>query len=173
MSDLQEVVDVLWMFSTDEEDPWTVDRAFQAIQAFGDAALEGLVWAIQQDDLNLRLLCLRVLREYDPPALVALSAVGGCIEGDNRLVRLAAVETAGSMRADAGSLVPRILACLDSDDDLERVIAAGNLLRITGGEYPIEVLREEMATGNAGIALVAAFYLREGEWAEKPPEDWW
>ena len=75
INDLDEVIDTLWLFSTDDEDPWTVERVFQAIQPFGDAAIEGLVWAVQQDNFNLRLLGLRVLRECDPTAVVALPAV--------------------------------------------------------------------------------------------------
>ncbi|MCH7689277.1 MAG: HEAT repeat domain-containing protein, partial [Planctomycetes bacterium] len=172
MNDLEEVIDTLWLYSTHEEDPWTVDRAFQAIQPFGDAALEGLVWAVQQDDFNLRLLGLRVLREYNDPAVVALHAVANCIDSGNRIVRMTAIETAGLMRAGASSVVPWILPHLNSDDQLERAIAAGNLLRITGTEEASAVLRELMTNENAGVAMYAAFYLRESEWTEKPPEDW-
>ena len=176
MNDLAEVIDTLWLYSTYEEDPWTVDRAFQAIQPFGDAALEGLMWAVQQDDLNLRLLGLRALREYAPAVValpaVALPAVADCIDSGDRLVRLAAVETAGLMRVGALSVVPRILRLLNSEDELERVIAAGNLLRITGSEEVSAVLRELMTNENAGVAMYAAHYLRESEWADQPPDDW-
>ena len=172
MNDLEEVIDTLWLYSTNEEDPWTVDRAFQAIQPFGDTALEGLVWAVQQDDLNLWLLGLRVLREYNSQAVVALPAVANCIDSGNRLVRMAAIETAGLMRAGALSVVPRILGHLNSDDQLEQAIASGNLLRIAGTEEASAVLRELMANENAGVAMYAACYLRESEWTEKPPEDW-
>lgn len=33
MSDLEEVIDQLWLYNTFEEDPWTVDRAFAAIRS--------------------------------------------------------------------------------------------------------------------------------------------
>jgi len=76
------------------------------------------------------------------------------------------------MQTGASSVVPRILPHLNSDDQLERAIAAGSILRITGSEIAIETLRELLANGNAGVVMFAAFYLRENEWTEKPPEDW-
>lgn len=172
MSDLAEVIDVLWLYSTAEEDPSTVERAWKAIQPFGDAALEGLIWALQQEDRSLRLLSLRVLREFDPPATAALPAVSECIGSEERLIRLAAIETAGLMRHEAASVVPRIRRHLDSSDELERVIAAGSLLFITGSVEANAMLGEMMTNPNAGVAMTAAFYLRETDWSGKPPADW-
>lgn len=173
MSDLAEIIDTLWLHATDEEDPWTVDQAWAMIRPFGDAALKAIVWAVQQDDLNLRLLGLRLLRQYDPPAFASLPAVAECIGSEERLIRLAAIETAGLMRHGAASVIPRIQPHLDSDDEVERVIAAGNLLRITKSGLALAVLKESMASGSAGAAMFASYYLREGEWNDKPPEDWW
>lgn len=98
MSDLEEVIDQLWLHNTFEEYPWTVDRAFAAIR--GDRqAIEGLIWALGHKDLGLKLLALRLLREFGPEAKRALPAVEKCLSDENQLVRLRAMETARFIEA--------------------------------------------------------------------------
>ena len=46
MSDLEEVIDQLWLHATFEEDPWTVDRAFAAIKDDGEVTNDALVLAL-------------------------------------------------------------------------------------------------------------------------------
>ena len=94
MSDLEEVIDQLWLHNTLSEDPWTVDRAFAAIRDDGEVAIDGLIWALGQKVLGLKLLALRRLREFGPESKRALPAVVYCISDEDRLVRIAAVETA-------------------------------------------------------------------------------
>lgn len=93
MSDLEEVIDQLWLHNTFEEDPWTVDRAFAAIRDDGEVAIDGLIWALGHKDLGLKLLALRLLREFGPEAKRALPAVVRCLDDEDRLVRLTAKET--------------------------------------------------------------------------------
>lgn len=130
MADLEEVIDQLWLHSTFEEDPWTVDRAFAAIRDDGEVAIDGLIWALGQKDLALKLLALCLLREFGPEAQRALPAVVYCLGDENRLVRLAAIETAGCFGEAAKSAIPLILPCLKSEDDLQRAIAAESVRRI-------------------------------------------
>jgi hypothetical protein len=175
MSELEEVIDTLWLYTTNETEPWTVDRAFQAIQSFGEVAIDGLIWGIEQDDLELQMLSLQLLRHYGTRALSALPALVSCIESEKRLVRLTAMESAGMLRASATSIIPLLLPLLVSEDEVERVMAAGNLLRIGRSEMAVEVLREITARpSNAefGVAEFAVYYLRESEWDGRPPEDW-
>lgn len=94
MSELEEVIDQLWLHNTFAEDPWAVDRAFSAIRDDGEIAIDGLIWALGHKDLGLKLLALRLLREFGVEAKRALPAVVRCISDGNRLVRIAAVETA-------------------------------------------------------------------------------
>lgn len=173
MSDLAEVIDTLWMYATDAEDPLTVERAFQAIQPFGDAALDGVISALQQNDLNLCLLSLRVLREFEATPVELIPALENSIGSSERLARMTAMETAGLKRAAASCVAPAIRRHLNSDDDLERVVAAGNYLRITKAEEASKMLRELLANEDVGVAMSAVFYLREGEWADQPPPDNW
>lgn len=93
MSELEEVIDQLWLHNTFQEDPWTVDRAFAAIGDDGEVAIDGLIWALGQKDLGLKLLALRLLREFGPEAKRALPAVVRCFADEDRLVRVTAVET--------------------------------------------------------------------------------
>ena len=93
MSDLEEVIDQLWIHNTFEEDPWTVDRAYAAIRDDGEIAIDGLVWALGQKDVGLKLLALRLLTEFGEEAKRALPAVIKCLSDGNRLVRIAAMQT--------------------------------------------------------------------------------
>lgn len=97
MSDLEEVVDQLWLHNTFAEDPWTVDRAFAAICEDGEVAIDGLIWALGHKDLGLKLLALRLLREFGVEAKRALPAVVRCLTDEERLVRIAAGETASCL----------------------------------------------------------------------------
>lgn len=97
MSELEEVIDQLWIHNTFEEDPWTVDRAFAAICDDGEVAIDGLIWALEHPDLGLKLLVLRLLREFGEEAKRALPAVKKCLSDEDRLVRIAAMETASTV----------------------------------------------------------------------------
>ena len=91
--ELEEVIDQLWLYSTHEEDPWTVDRAFAAIRDHGEVAIDGLIWALGQKDLDLLILALRLLREFGEAGKRALPAVEKCLLDERRLVRVTARET--------------------------------------------------------------------------------
>tara|TARA_A100001391_G_C5066250_1_gene277253 strand:+ start:846 stop:1307 length:462 start_codon:yes stop_codon:yes gene_type:complete len=109
MSDLQDVIDQLWLHATFDEDPWTVDRAFAAIKDDGEVAIDALIWALGNEDLDLKLLALRLVREFGPEANRALSGVINCISDRKRLVRITARETAGSWGTAAKTAMPMIL----------------------------------------------------------------
>ena len=94
MLSLEEVIDQLWIHNTFEEDPWTVDRAFAAIRDDGEVAIDGLIWALEHKDLGLKLLALRLLGEFGVEAKRAMPSVVRCLSDGNRLVRIAAMETA-------------------------------------------------------------------------------
>jgi hypothetical protein len=171
MSEQEDVVDDLLLHATPEQDPWTVDRAYQAMQAFDEAAaIRGLTWAIQQNHVDLQLLGLQLLRRYRTDASAILPAIIECIGSADLLVRLTAIETAGLMRSRAAEIVPLLMSLLESDDVVGRTLVAGNLLRIGPSEQAVEVLREQLAMPET--AHFAAYYLRECEWAGPPPEDW-
>ncbi|QDV69065.1 hypothetical protein Poly24_27790 [Rosistilla carotiformis] len=98
MPELEEVIDQLWLHNTFAEDPWTVDRAFAAIRDDGEIAIDGLIWALGHKDVGLKLLALRLLREFGEEAKRALQAVEKCLLDGNRLVRIAAGETVRLMQ---------------------------------------------------------------------------
>ncbi|WP_417737722.1 hypothetical protein [Rosistilla oblonga] len=97
MSDLKEVIDQLWLHNTFAEDPWTVDRAFAAIRDDREVAIDALIWALGHKDLGLKLWALRLLREFGAEAKRALPAVVRCLANEDRLVRIAAGETASCL----------------------------------------------------------------------------
>ena len=91
--EFQEVIDQLWLHSTNEEDPFCVDRAFAAIKEHGEFAIDGLIWALGHKDLDLKMLALRLVREFGKEARRALPAVERCFEDERMLVRVTARET--------------------------------------------------------------------------------
>lgn len=98
MSNLEEVIDQLWLHATFEVDPWTVDRAFVAIKDDGEVAIDVLIWALGHKDLALKILALRLVREFGSEAKRALPAVIDCFSNENRLVRITARETTDCLR---------------------------------------------------------------------------
>lgn len=93
MSNLDEVIDQLWIHATFEEDPWTVDRAFAAIKDDGEVAIDAWIWALGHKDLDLKILALRLVREFGTEAERALPSVIECLSDRDRLVRITAWET--------------------------------------------------------------------------------
>jgi hypothetical protein len=89
-AELEEVIDQLWLHSTHGEDPWTVDRAFAAIRDHGEVAIDGLIWALGQEDIDLLILALRLVREFGEAGKRALPAVEKCLKDERRLVRITA-----------------------------------------------------------------------------------
>lgn len=92
-AELEEVIDQLWLHATHEEDPWTVDRAFAAIRDHSEVAIDGLIWALGQKDLDLLILALRLVREFGQAGKRTLPAVEKCLKDERRLVRVTARET--------------------------------------------------------------------------------
>lgn len=91
--ELEGGIEQLWLHSTHEEDPWTVDRASAAIKDHGEVAIDGLIWALGQDDIDLLILALRLVREFGEAGKRALPAVGKCLLDERRLVNVTARET--------------------------------------------------------------------------------
>jgi hypothetical protein len=60
-------------------------------------AIDGLIWALGHKDLGLKLLALRLLREFGVEAKRALPAVVYCVSDEDRLVRIAAMQTASTV----------------------------------------------------------------------------
>ena len=89
-AELEEVIDQLWLYSTHEEDPSTVDRAFAAIRDDGEVAIDGLIWALCQDDIDLLILALRLIREFGAAGRTALPAAEKCLLDERKLVRVTA-----------------------------------------------------------------------------------
>ena len=67
MTDLEEIIDTLWLHSTHEDHPWTVDEAFVALKDYGDSVVDGLIWGLQQTDVNLKMLVLQLLQHHFCP----------------------------------------------------------------------------------------------------------
>lgn len=93
MSNLDEVIDQLWIHATFEEDPWTVDRAFAANKDDGEVTIDSLIWALGHKDLDLKIRALRLVREFGTEANRAMPAMIDCLFDGDRLVRITAWET--------------------------------------------------------------------------------
>ena len=82
-----EIKDTLRLYSTHQQHPTQVDEAHAALGDRGQLVIDGLVWALKQDDVDLKLLVLQLLQEFYadakralPARLLAAAAVGARFE---------------------------------------------------------------------------------------------
>jgi hypothetical protein len=135
MTTLEEIKNTLWLYSTHENHPTQVDEAYAALKDFGEAVVDGLIWGLQQDDIDLKLLVLVLLQEFYADASAAIPAVRVLISDDeDRLVRVTAINTVHIMGDNSEELIPLLTPRLDSEDDFERIFSAANLWRISRSE---------------------------------------
>ena len=55
MTELDENKDVLRLYSTHERHSFQENEAFANLEGFGELVIEGLIWGLQQDDIDLKL----------------------------------------------------------------------------------------------------------------------
>jgi hypothetical protein len=162
MSNLEELKDVLRMYSTHEQHPSQVDEAHAAL-GDDDLVVDALIWALQQNDIDLKLLVLQLLQHHYTDAKRALPAVRSLISDNvDRLMRITAINTLHLMGDTSDDLVPLLTPRLRSDDAFERILSAGNLWRINRSEDAFYVLRQEAAgDDNEPAAMMARSHLDE------------
>ncbi len=164
MANLDEIKDTLWLYATHQQHPTQVDEAHAALKGFGDLVIDGLIWALQQDDIDLKLLALQLLQEHFADAERALPAVRVLISDDeDRLVRVTAINTLNVMNDTSDDLIPLLSPRLESEDAFERLCSAANLWRICRSEDAYFVLRRESAREGSPMAEMAMGYLNEAE----------
>lgn len=160
MTNLDEIKDTLRLYATHQQHPSQVDEAHATLKGFGDLVIDGLIWALQQDDTDLKLLGLQLLQEHYADAERALPAVRNLIsDKEDRLVRVTAISTLFVMGDTSSDLISLLSPRLESDDDFERISAAGNLWRISRSEDAYVVLRREAARKGSPMAEMALGYL--------------
>ena len=163
MSNLEEIKDVLWMYSTHEQHPSQVDETHAAL-GDDDLVVDALVWALQENDIDLKLLALQLLQEHFADAKRAMTAVRSLISGNvDRLVRITAINTLHLMGDTSDDLVPLLTPRLASDDAFERIFSAANLWRICRSEDAYFVLRREASLKRSQMAEIARGYLEESD----------
>ena len=65
-----------------------------------------MTWAPRQDDVNLKRLVLQLLHEHYAKVKRVLPAVRRCITGEDRLVRVTAINACGVMSDTSKELPP-------------------------------------------------------------------
>ncbi|MEW4454511.1 HEAT repeat domain-containing protein [Bremerella sp. JC817] len=160
MTNLHDIEETLWLFATHQQHPTQLDEAHAALLGFGKHLIDGLIWALQQDATDLKLLALQLLQKHYSKAVRALPAVRALISDDeDRLVRVTAINTLYVMGDTSDGLIPLLSPRLESDDDFERICAAVNLWRICRSEDAFVVLRREAAQEGSPMAEIAQGYL--------------
>lgn len=160
MPTLDEIKDTLRLYATHQQHPTQVDEAHAALVGFGDLVIDGLIWGLQQADIDMKLLALQLLQEHFADAERAFPAVRALISDDeDRLVRVTAINTLYVMGDVSDDLIPLLTPRLESGDDFERISAAGNLWRISRSEDAYVVLRREANREGSPMAEMAAGYL--------------
>lgn len=162
MPTLDEIKDTLWLYATHQQHPTQVDEAHAAVADCGDLVIDGLIWALQRADVDLKLLALQLLQEFYADAERTLPAVRALISDDeDRLVRVTSINTLYIMGDTSEDLIPLLTPRLESGDDFERLCSAANLWRICRSEDAYVVLRREAAQEGSPMAEMAQGYLEE------------
>lgn len=164
MTNNDEIKDTLLLYATHQQHPTQVDEAHAALKGFSDQVINGLMWALQQDDIDLKLLGLQLLQEHYADAERALPAVRNLISDDeDRLVRVTAINTLHVMNDTSDDLIPLLSLRIESEDDFERLGAAANLWRLCRSDDAYIVLRREAAREGSPMAEMAVGCLEEAE----------
>lgn len=164
MTSLDEIKDTLWLYATHQQHPTQVDEAHATLKGFGDLVIDGLIWALGQNDTDLKLLGLQLLQEHYADAERALPAVRALVsDNEDRLVRVTAINTVHVMGDGSDDLIPLLSPRLESEDDFERLTAAANLWRVCRSEDAFVVLRREAAREGSPMAEMARGYLEEAQ----------
>jgi len=155
-----EVKDTLRLYATHQQHPTQVNEAHAALADCGDQVINGLIWALGQDDIDLKLLGLQLLQEHFHDAERALPAVRALIlDCDDRLIRVTAMNTLHIVGDMCEDRIPLLTPRLASEDDFERLGAAANLWRICRSEDVYVVLRRKAARKESPMAEMAQGYL--------------
>jgi hypothetical protein len=164
MTNLDDIKDTLWLYSTHENHPFQVNEAHANLKGFGAAVVDGLIWGLQQDDIDLKLLVLVLLQEFYADAKRSLPAVRDLISDDeDRLVKITAINTANIMGDTSKELIPMLTPRLESEDAFERLFSAGNLWRICRSEDAYVVLRREASRKDSPMAEMTQGFLDDAE----------
>lgn len=142
MRHLDELKEVLLIYSTHENHPTQVDEAYAILGESGERAIGALIWGLEQGDTDLAILVMELLQQFYSGAEQALPAVRRLIRDDQeRLVRVTAICTAnalGDCSEEFSSLLEARLATLDRFEQLQ---SASGLWRIRRCENAGRILR--------------------------------
>jgi hypothetical protein len=160
MTTIEEIKDILRLYSTHQQHPTQMDEAHAALTDGGGLLIDGLIWGLQKDAIDLRLLALQLLQEHHADAERALPAVRALVSDDEeRLVRVTEINTLYVMNDTSEDLISLLTPRLESEDDFERLSSAANLWRLCRSEDAYAVLRREAAQTGSPMAEMAAGYL--------------
>lgn len=163
MTQLGDIKDILWLYSTHERHPFQQDEAFANLEGFGDLVIDGLIWGLQQYDIDVKLTVLVLLQQHYADAERALPALRRLISDDeDRLVRVMAINTLYIMADPSDDLIPLLTPRLVSVDNFERLFAAANLWRLCRSEDAYVVLRREAAQKDSPMAEMVKGILEDG-----------
>jgi hypothetical protein len=169
MTTFEEIKDTLWLYTTNENHERTLDEAYAALKVDGDLVVDGLIWALRQEDVALKLLALQLLQHFYTYAQRAIPAIRSCIADDeHRLVQIMAINTIHHMGDTSDELVSLLSPKLESEDAFERIVSAGNLWRICRSEDAYVVLRREAAGDEEPMPIIAKDFLDELECPIRP-----
>jgi len=159
MKQLDEIKNTLWLYSTRQQHPFQDYEAFAALKDHGDLVIDGLIWALKQDDFDLKLLALSLFQEFYPDAKRAIPTLRAQIsDAEDALVRAYTISTLYAMGDTGEVLIPLLTPCLDSENNFERVISAASLWRICRSEDAFVVLRREAARVEWRAEIVKGFF---------------
>jgi HEAT repeat protein len=158
MDDHNDIIDLLRRFST-RHDPDRLDDAVASLAPHDETIVAALAEALTDDDAEVRLLAVEVLRELGPKAEAVLPAVIRALEDSDRIVRIASLEPVAAFGEKAMDAVPILEKWLSNSPEFDKVSAAGHILMIdpSKSDEMMPFIDEALASDNTMIQ-------RQAEW---------
>ena len=134
------------------------EDALRELRGYGDEMIPVLLDALKDDpDEEVRLVVIRLFWEMGTDAEPALPALFNSLKDRNRTIRIAAAGIAARFGGRAKAAVPFLQSWIASNDELNRTLAAGSILKIdpTKADDLLPLLIEALASEDDGIKTEA------------------
>jgi HEAT repeat protein len=157
-----EIIDLLRQFAT-RHDPDRLDDAVASLAPHDESVVAALAESLSDEDAEVRLLSVEILRELGSKAEPALPAMIRVLEDEDRIVRIASLEPVAAFGERAKAAIPILEKWLTTDDEFSRVSAAGHILMIepSKSDKMMPVLYQALASNNTVIQRQAEWLLDE------------
>ncbi len=158
----EDFIDLLRQFAA-RHDPDRLDDALTALAPHDEPMVSVLAEALSNDDEEVRLLAVEMLRELGPKSEAALPAMIRALEDKDRILRIASLPPVAAFGKRATDAISILETWLTSDDEFSRISAAGHIVMIdrSRAEEMAPSLEKTLASNSIMISRQAQWLIDE------------